>query len=800
MFDDARNTFRFLIREPQFALAVLGTLGTAIGINAAIFSVVEAIVIRQLPYPNPDQLVVAWQQDMTDKSHFVVAPANFLDWQREGKAFESLSAVEQFGERDFNMAAAAIPESVKGVRFSAELFQVLQVQPILGRVFSPREVEEGQTSVVVLGHDLWVSRFASDPNVIGRDLRLNGNLARIIGVMPAGFEIPLVKAQIYLPLRWTPATRQERHTANYLVLGRLRTGVSLAGAAAQLGPVARAIEKAHPDSNKDQGILLEPLRDEVVGKVGPRLLLIFAASGCVLLLACFNLANLFGARGIQRQHEMAVRASLGASRSRLTTQLLTEGLVIAGLGGSVGLALGTGLVKLFVSIFNNSAYFSLPRREEICLDWGAVGFTTLVCILAGILASVVPLLAATKTEIVPARGRADGRRHSRWRSIFVVMEIGISLALLIATSLLVRSYSKLNGIDPGFVSGRTLTATIALPKARFSTPSQRLAFFRRLVTKTGGIAGVRAVAAVRFLPLSGVASVWSISIPGSVQKNLPAAFHHIISPDYFDVMGIPVVRGRRFDSHDDAGSRRVAILGEAAARRYFPNGEEPIGRSIRINDEDRADWEIIGVVGDVRNIRLDRVPRPQIYVSMEQSPTSSMMLVVSSDKDPLSLSEPIRNVVSQIDADQAVTDVRSLVSVVNDASAPWRVSAFMFAGFGATALVLALIGLYGVVSYGVAQRTREIAIRVALGCSGGGIVRMILRSVTTLAGGGLAIGLVLAAVFSKNLTAFLYAVDPLDPAILVTTALSFFVVVILAGALAAAKALAIEPAIALKAE
>jgi putative ABC transport system permease protein len=310
---------------------------------------------------------------MTDKSHFVVAPANFLDWQREGKAFQALSAVEQFGERDFNMAAAAIPESVKGVRFSAEVFQVLQVQPILGRVFGPAEVEEGQSSVVVLGHDLWVSRFASDPNVIGKDLRLNGNLTRIIGVMPAGFEIPLVKAQIYLPLKWTPATRQERHTANYLVIGRLRTGVGFAGAAAQLETVARAIEKAHPDSNKDQGILLEPLRDEVVGKVGPLLLLIFAASGCVLLLACFNLANLFGARGIQRQREMAVRASLGASRSRLMTQLLTEGLVIAGLGGSIGLALGMGSVKLFVSLFNNSVYFSLPRREEIVLDGGPLG-------------------------------------------------------------------------------------------------------------------------------------------------------------------------------------------------------------------------------------------------------------------------------------------------------------------------------------------------------------------------------------------------------------------------------------------
>jgi putative ABC transport system permease protein len=342
MLNDIRNTFRFLLRERLLAAAVLATLGIGIGINAAIFSVLDAVVIRPLPYPEADQLVAVWQQDRKDKSPFVASAANFLDWQEQTKVFEALAAIQQFQEREFNLAVGAAPDNVKGVHISPDLFRVLRVNPAMGRAFTHEDAEANHDPVVILSHDLWVSRFGSDPHAVGRDLRLNGSNVRIAGVMPESFAIPLVEAQIYLPLHWTMAERQERRVANYLVLGRLKNGVSIEAAGALLDSVAWALEQQYPESNKDLGILINPLKDKVVGTLRPILLAIFSAAGCVLLLACLNLANLFGARGIKRQREMAIRAALGASRFRLLRQLMTEGLAIAALGGIIGPWVGRG--------------------------------------------------------------------------------------------------------------------------------------------------------------------------------------------------------------------------------------------------------------------------------------------------------------------------------------------------------------------------------------------------------------------------------------------------------------------------
>jgi len=421
MLKDICNTFRFLRREPLLAAVVLGTLAIGIGINTAIFSVRDAVVIRPLPYPEAGQLVAVWQQDRKDKSPFVVSAGNFLDWQKQESVFESLAAVQQFQKREFNLAlAGAQPDNVKGVCVSPDLFKVLRVSPAIGRALTTDDAESNRGPVVILSHDLWVGRFGSDPHISGRDLLVNGGRVTIIGVMPAGFEIPLIEAQLYMPLKLTIAERQERRIANFLTLGRLQRGVRIETAMAKLDSVALALEQAHPESNRDVGILLNPLKDKVVGPLRPVLWAIFAAAGCVLLLACLNLANVLGARAIKRQREFAIRTSLGASHRRLLRQLITEGFVISSLGGVIGFLTGTWTVRIFLSLFNNTVYFSLPRRGEIGLDLRVLAFTGLACVLTAILFSLVPASTAVTANLQSLANRSTGRWGNRLRGALVV--------------------------------------------------------------------------------------------------------------------------------------------------------------------------------------------------------------------------------------------------------------------------------------------------------------------------------------------------------------------------------------------
>jgi predicted permease len=802
MLDDVRQTLRFLAREPFLAVAMLVTLALGIGMTTAIFSVVDAVIIRPLPFKHPDQLVVVWQQDRMDRSWFTVSPANFLDWQRQTEVFDALAAVQQFRDVEFNLTTDATPQTVKGVHFSSELFRVLGVMPIIGRPFTSEDADAGRNSVVILGHELWASRFGADGGIVGRDIRLNGENVRVIGVMPRAFEVPneVIRAQLFLPLAWTAVERQERRIANYLVLGRLKNGVGLTSAAADLDVLARRLEREHPESNKDTGVRLELLREQIVGTVRPSLLVIFAAAAGVLLLACFNLANLLTARGIKRQRELAVRAALGASRWRLLRQTLTEGFVIAFLGGGAGLACGAWAVHSFVGLFNQTRYFSLPRRAEIAFDWRVFAFVAVVSVATGLLFSVAPAMRAMKADLVSALRRPDGRTENRWRSVLMSGELAVSLMLVVASLLLVRSYVRLQGENPGFSADDMLTAKIALPNARYNAPPQRAAFFRDVLAEAGRLPNASGAAAVQLLPLNGVGSLWSISRPEQALRNLPAAFHFIVSPGYFETMKMPLLRGRPFVPQDTVGRQRVTVLSQAAAQRYFPD-EDPIGRTIRIKDRENVDWQVVGVVGDVRNQRLDRAPRPQVYVPMDQSPAGTMTLVIRSrNHDPLSLALPLRDIVQRLDEEQGLADVKTMVHVVDDSTARWRVSTYLFLGFGGVALVLALLGLCSVTTFNIAQRSREIALRLALGASQAGIVRLILRSLAGVVAAGVAAGLALALMIGRGLSSLLYAVRPVDAIAFTSAALGFVVVVLIAGAASAFRASKVEPSVALKAD
>jgi putative ABC transport system permease protein len=798
MLDDVRHTVRFLLREPLLAAAVVVTLGVAMGINSAIFSVLDAVVLRPLPYPSPQQLVEVSQLDRTDGSPFVVSPANFLDWQRETRAFDSLAALQTFQDTDYSLATSPAAASVKGLRVSPDLFKVLRVSPVKGRPFAASDAEPGRDAVAIVAYDFWTAQLGSDPEPIGKVLRLNGRPLTIVGVMPRGFEVthPLARAQIYVPLAWTAEQRKERRIANYVVLGRIKDGMSIAEATAALDPLARALEQQYPVTNKDTGILLQPLHQVVAGDVGPALVAILGAAGCVLLLACFNLANLLGTHGLKRQGELAIRAALGASRFRLMRQTVIEVLLMTTLGGVAGLVWGTWTVRFFVTLFNDTRYFSLPRRGEIGLDWRVAAFIAAMCLITAILVSAAPAARAMAGDIVAALRRPDGRREGRWRAILMTGEAATSLALVIASVLLARSYARLQAEAPGFSSTRRLTARIALPAARYESAASRAAFFEQLAVEAGTLPGVAGAAAVQLLPLNGIGALWSVTVPGHATD--PAnAFYHVITPRYFDVMEIPIRLGRAFTAQDTIGNRRVVILSATAAARYFPD-VNPIGRIIRIEDRAHVEWEVVGVVGDVRNQRLDRAPRPQMYVPVDQSPATAMTVILRADENPLALARPLRDLVRRLDPEQAIADVKTLAQVVDDSSARWRVSTFVFLGFGASALILALLGLHSVTLYNVLQRSREMALRLALGATRAGVVRMVVRSLAGIATAGVAFGVLLGIAMGRGLSTLLYRVEPLDPAVFAGSAIVFAALMLASGAVAAFRASNVEPAAALK--
>ena len=796
MLSDVRRALRLLVREPALAAAVVLTLGVGVGIATALFSALDAVVLQPLPYADPGRLVVAWATDRSDGSRFVVSPANFLDWRRERGVFAALGAVQQFQDVDFNLAAGALPEHVRGVRVTPEVFDVLGVGPQIGRTFTQADAD-ARRAVALVADDLWRVRFGGDPAIVGREIALNGAAVTVIGVMPRGFEIPLTRAQIFLPLAWTPAQQAMRRDLGCLVLGRLQPGVALDAARARMDDVGRALERAYPADNKDAGVALDPLQDVVVGMIRPTLVILFAAAACVLALACVNLANLMAARAIARRHELAVRAAIGASRAQLVAAALVEAATLASAGTAAGLAVAALALRAFVALFDDTAFFSLPRRAAIGLDWRAFLFAGLACAAAAAL-SALPAASVAARDLVAALKRSHDRRAGRLRGVLVAVEVAVALALVVATSLLVRSYERLHRVAIGFAADRTLAATIALPPAAYGSPASRVAFFDRLVAEARALPGVESAAAVRFLPLFGVASIRPVRVPGRDGAALPDAFHHAVTAGYFETMRMRLIAGRTFTDADATGPRRV-VLGETAARRYFVDGS-PIGRSIVIDDEARAAWEVIGVVADVRNQRIDRPPRPQVYVPMARTAPATMTVVVRTAGDPAALAPPLRAAVARIDPAQAVAEMRTLADVVRDGSDRWRVSTLLFLGFAAAAVLLAVVGLHGVTAYAVAVRTREIAVRMALGGDAASVVLLVARSMAGVAGAGLLAGAALASALARGLSSLLFDTDPLDPAALAAAAAIVLVVVAATALLSASRAASVEPAAALRAD
>src|SRR4051812_43063643 len=654
MIADLRYALRMLAKSPAFTFVAILTLGLAIGANTAIFSVVNAVLLRPLPYPQAEQLVRVFGTQPT-LPEAPSSPANFLEWQTENQAFEHIAT---YIGKGFNLTGTDKPERVIGARVSSDLFQLLRVRPMLGRDFTAEEDRDGAERVVILSYDFWQHRFAGDPNAIRQTIKLSDQTYTIVGVMPRGFAFPNPRAQVWTPVAFNSAERATRDTNFVDVVARLKPGVSLEQAQANMNAVAQSQAQRYPETNTGIGVKVVSLQEQMVGDVRPMLVVLFGAVAFVLLIACANVANLLLARAAARQREMAIRGALGASRSRVLRLLLTESVLLAIVGGGVGLLLAFWSLDLLVSL----KPANLPRLAEIGINRTVFLFTLAVSVVTGLLFGVAPAWQVSKTDLneglkESSRGGSDSPRRHRMRALLVVSEVALSLVLLVGAGLMIRSFSRLLAVDPGFKPDHVLTAFVSLPVAKYSKREEQVGFYDRLLERLRNVPGVSAAGVVTDIPLYGGSST-GFDVDGrppALPGQRAMTDYRIINSDYFTVMGMRIVKGRAFSRHDTETAPGVVIINETLAARYFA-GQDPIGQRLNLSGSPKDLREIVGVVADVRNYGLDAEVKPEVYVPFLQSApgylanmTSALTIVVRSTIDPTALGQTLREQVQALD-------------------------------------------------------------------------------------------------------------------------------------------------------
>jgi len=806
LWQDVRYGWRSLLKNPGFTAVAVVTLALGIGANSAIFSFVDGVLLRPLPYPHTDRLVQLWERP-PDGGRNVISALNVVDWQTQSRSFDALAATTG---RAMTLTGAGEPTLLRTGRVSASYFDVFEIAPAIGRTFAPDEDQPGREHVVVLSHKLWATRFGSDPSLVGRTLTLDNEPYTVIGVMPAGSVFDRGVNLLWRPLAFTPGER----TRNFhwlTAIGRLKPGVGVDRARAELDAIGARIARDYPDSNKGWGITVDRYADVVVGpQLRQSLYVLLGAVGMLLLIGCANLANLTLARGTARQREVAVRAALGAGRGRLVRQFLAEHALLAALGGALGLALGYAMM---IGLTAALPPFTLPRDARVTMDVRVLAFTLALSMATGVLFGLVPALQATKPDLAGAmkeggRGSAGDSGRRRLRGALVVVEMALAFMLLVGSGLLVRSFVRMMNVELGFGATNVLTMRLPMAPTRFATTAALTAYVDDVVARVNAVPGVVGAAAADALPLEG----WNNGMPfliagrGGVDRaNRNACGFKMVQPEYFKVLGIRVVGGRLLSDRDVKGSPPVAVINQTMASRYFAD-QDPIGRRVLIQEivpgqpqlGAEIPWEIVGVIADERTSSLDGTVRPGIYVSMEQSPTFSVNLVVRGRVDPESLQRAIAEAVHQADRNQPLSDVRTLEQIKTESSAQSRLRTMLLGLFAGLALLLAAVGIYGVISYMVLQRTHEIGIRAALGAGAGALLREVLASGMALALGGLALGVAGSFAMTRLLASLLFGVGARDPLTMIAAAGVLTAVALLGCYIPAKRAASLDPLIALR--
>jgi len=812
LWQDLRYGARMLMKRPGFTLIAVVTLALGVGANTAIFSVVNAVLLKPLPYPESEQLMMVYGEFPALKTNQMsLSPPEYVDFQQRTRSFAASGVMDSTGSANLAPQEGGEPERVERSMLTPEMFAVLRVAPLLGRVFTTEEAQAGRDDVVVLSHGLWQRRFAGKADAVGQKLMISGRSATIIGVMPPGFAFP-PKAEIWQPL-WFPKEHydQQRRGARGLeVLARLKPGVRLVEAQAELDQLGAQLTAQYPQNyngNRRFRMIVAPLLGDYVGELKPALLLMAGAVGFVLLIACANVANLLLARAATRRQEMAVRLALGAGRGRLARQLLTESVLLALAGGAAGLLLATWGARLLLRF----APDNLPRLGEVGLDGRALAFTALASLLTGVIFGLAPALQASRPGLNDAMresGRTGaGASGQRLRNAFVIAEIALALALLAGAGLTLKSFWRLQAVDPGFNPDGVLTMRMLLPFTTHPRISERAAFFRQVLERLRALPGVEAAGAVSRIPMapgnnSGtMTGENSVVGPDDPQVEVEMRW---ASPAYFQTMGVALLRGRDFNDADAEGTLPVAVVDESFARRFYPN-EDPIGKRIkRGGPRSTRPWKtIVGVVRSVRNQRLDIASLPQAYFPVLQEADEMYNLsfaVRASESDPSALTQSVRSAVLAVDRNQPIFDVKPLRQIVADSIALRRLALLLLSVFATVALALAAAGIYGVMAYAVEQRTHEIGVRMALGARGGDVLRLVVRQGLKLALCGVALGLAVSLALTRLMEALLFGVSATDPVTFVGIALLLLVVAIAACWIPARRATKVDPMIALRCE
>jgi putative ABC transport system permease protein len=804
MLADFRHAARTLLRSRTFLVGALATLALGVGATTAVFSVVDAVLLRSLPYPAADRLVHMWEHDSVQAPGVEQASLrNVADWRARSRSFERLTAYRYWV---FNLTGGDRAESLLGAFVSSDLFPVLGARAALGRLFVEGDDRPGGPRVAVISDALWRRRFGADPRAVGSTVRINGETHTVVGVMAPGFEFPAtIPGGAVLPSRelevWAPlavdAATVDRGQRNWWVLGKLRPGVSVAAAQAEMAAIARELRAAHRDV--PGAIAVRGLQAHIVAPMRHGLLLVFAAVGVVLLVACANVASLMLARTTGRARELALRATLGATRWRIARQLLAECALLALAGGALGVAAGAPLVDALM----RAAPENLPRLEGARVGGAALAFAVVASLAAAALFGLAPALAARGGAGAlreGGRGGTAGRATRRSRAALVAGEMALSLVLLSAAGLLLRSYAQLQRVPLGFRPEGVLTMFTLLPDAKYPDAAARAAFAERVVERLSALPEVERAASVNTLPLSGLGGTGSVAVDGRPAPRpggWPEVDVRVVTPEYFRLLGIPRVAGREIEARDGADAPLVAVVNQALARRLFA-GESPIGRSVYV-------WgpkprRIVGVVGDVRGDALEMAPGPAVYFPVPQGADPTMSFALRTAGDPAALTPAVRRAVAEVDPEQPLMMVRPLGDYVAAAAATRRFGLAVVGAFAALALGLAALGLYSVTAYVVAQRTREIGVRVALGADGGAVARMVVRGALGLAATGAAVGFVASAATSRLLAGQLFGVAAHDPVTLAGVALLLAAAAALAGWIPARRAARVDPAVALRAE